>query len=181
MEISLGVLIRISLEEREEEQMSVGLAILVTLGICALSASLEGLLAGKNVKRYLAELRRPSYALPLWAWYVIGGLYYVIWGVVLYRMLRHEGGTTIRNIALALLLLMMGINAFWNYIFFRLGNLFLSFFAFPPYLIFAIALFVSLIQLDQLAACFILLYMLYLVYATQWSYRLWQLNRSAEY
>lgn len=159
--------------------MSIGYAILLSLGICAASAILEGVLAGRNVKQYLAGLRSPSYALPLWAWFVIGGLYYVIWGVVLYRMLRHEGGTSIRNIAFALLLLMMGINAFWNYVFFRAGNLFVSFLAFTPYIVFAIALFVCLMQLDQLAACLILLYMLYLVYATQWAYRLWQLNRSA--
>lgn len=159
--------------------MSIGFAILISLGICVISAILEGVLAGKNVKQYLAGLRRPSYSIPLWGWFAIGGLYYVIYCVVLYRILRHEGDATLRNIALTLLLLIMSVNAFWNYVFFRARNLFLSFFAFAPYPIFAVALFVCLVQFDQTAAGLVLLYLLYLVYATWWGYRLWNLNRSS--
>ncbi|HYJ85001.1 MAG TPA: tryptophan-rich sensory protein [Pyrinomonadaceae bacterium] len=159
--------------------MSIGFAILVSLGVCVISAILEGVFAGRNVKQYFARLRHPSYALPLWGWYVIGGFYYVIFGVVLYRILRQEGNATARNIALALLLLMMSVNAFWNYVFFRVRNLFVSFFAFTPYLFFAVALFVFLLQFDRIAAWLILLYLLYLIYAASWGYRLWILNRSS--
>ena len=71
--------------------MSIGFAILISFGVCVISAILEGVLAGKNVRQYLASLRRPRYAIPLWGWFTIGGLYYVICFVVLYRLLRHEG------------------------------------------------------------------------------------------
>ena len=139
---------------------------------------MEGVLAGKNVKQSLASLRHPTYSPPLWAWYVIGGLYYVICCVVLYRMFRHTGESSVRNIAVVLLLSLMSVNVIWNYVFFRARNLFVSVFAFSPYLIFAVALFICLLQFDVTSALFILLYLLYLVYASTWAYRLWTLNRS---
>lgn len=158
--------------------MSIGLAIVMSLGICALSAALEGIFAGTHVKQYFAELRRPSYAIPLWGWYVIGALYYVICFIVLYRMFRHEGEVTVRNISMALLFVMMFVNAFWNYVFFRLRNFFMSVFAFLPYLGIALALFICLLRFDEVAAWLVLLYLLYLLYATSWAYRLWRLNRT---
>ena len=53
---------------------------------------------------------------------------------------------------MALLLVMMGVNAFWNYVFFRTQNLLLSFFAFAFYPFVAIALFICLLQFDKIAA-----------------------------
>ena len=158
--------------------MSILLAVVITVAICALSAVLEGVLAGGNVKQYFARLQQPSYAISLKGWYAIGGLYYVICGVVLYRMLRHPEDTSVRNAALVLIVVMMGANAVWNYIFFRARNLFISFLAFGPYLVVTISLIIALSRFDQIGAWLISLYLLYLVYATSWSYRLWNLHRN---
>ena len=70
--------------------MSVGYAILVAIGICVVAAALEGLCAGRNVKAFFAKLKFPLFAAPFWLWTIIGGLYYVIFWFVLYRLLRIE-------------------------------------------------------------------------------------------
>jgi translocator protein len=158
--------------------MSIVLAVLITLAICVVSAILEGLMAGGNVKQYFARLQQPRYAVSLKAWYAIGALYYVVCGVVLYRMLRHPENTDIRIIAFALIVAMMSANAVWNYIFFRARNLFISFLAFGPYIVVTLSLIFALSRFDQIAASLICLYLLYLVYAITWSYRLWNLNRA---
>jgi tryptophan-rich sensory protein len=156
--------------------MSVSSAILISLGICVISAVLEGVFAGKNVKSFFAKLQFPSYSAPLRVWYIIGVVYYVICFFILYRIFRYDGDGSIKYVALTLLLVMMGVNAFWNYVFFRAQNLFLSFFAFAFYPFIAIALFICLLQFDEMAAWSIVPYFVYLIYAVRWGYRLWKLN-----
>jgi tryptophan-rich sensory protein len=109
-------------------------------------------------------------------WFVIGGAFYVVCFTVLYRLWNLPASGA-RNAALALLIGMMGMNALWNYLFFRARNLFLSFFGFLPYGLVALALFVLTLELDRVAALWILSYVAYLVYATAWGYGLWRINR----
>jgi len=109
--------------------MSASSAILISLAICAIAAALEGICAGKNVKSYFAELKFPPYSAPLWVWYIIGVLYYAICFTILYRIFRYEGDATPKRVSLMLILFMIAVNTFWNYLFFRARNLFYSFIA----------------------------------------------------
>lgn len=156
--------------------MSVGYAILIALGICLVAALLEGLFAGKNVKTFFGKLRTPSYSPPLWAWAIIGIGYYGICFTILYRLLRNDGETSIKHLAFILLLVVMAVNAFWNYVFFRLENLFYSFALSIFYSLVAVALFICLIQLDRIVALAQVPYLLYLIYAFRWGYGLLKLN-----
>src|SRR5713226_1321543 len=116
----------------EGTAMTPGYALLWSLGVCVLSAALEGIFAGGNVKQHFAKLRFPTYSIPLWGWFLIGALYYVICFILLYRLFRHEGDDALRTAALALLVAMIGANALWNWVFFRNKNLFISFVVFFP-------------------------------------------------
>jgi len=156
--------------------VSISLAIFVSLGICVLAAALEGVFAGKNVRLVFAKLRFPSYSAPLWVWYIVGVIYYVICFFILYRIFRHHGDTSTKHVALTLLAVMMSVNAFWNYVFFRAQNLFLSFFAFAFYPFIAVALFIFLLQFEEIAAWSLVPYFVYLLYAVWWGYGLWKLN-----
>lgn len=151
-------------------------AFLYSLVICATSATLEGILAGRGVQARFADLRLPQYSPPLPVWFVIGGVFYVICFTVLYRLFSLPA-SGLRYAALALLVGMMLMNALWNYVFFRLRDLSLSFVACLPYGLMAVALFVLTLKLDRLAALALLPYVLYLGYAGAWGYGLWRLNR----
>ena len=158
--------------------MSIISATLISLLICVISAMLEGLFAGKGVKAFIANLRTPSYSPPFRVWVIIGVFYYVISFFIIYRVLRHNGDSGMKAVSLTLLLAMMSVNAFWNYVFFRAQNLFLSFFAFVPYPLLAIALFVCLLQFESLAAWIFLPYLVYLNYAAFICYKYWKLNET---
>lgn len=149
-----------------------------SLAICALGAVLEGAFAGSGVKLRLASLRLPSYAVPFWGWMVIGALYYAICFSVLYRLFLLPASSG-RTAALALVATFMFVNALWNYFFFRSRNLFHAYLLGLPYCAVAVSLFLLLLlRLDRMAAWFLLPYLLYLVYASAWGYRIWKLNRS---
>jgi benzodiazapine receptor len=159
--------------------MSAGYAILVAIGACALAAALEGLCAGRKIKSFFAELRFPPYSAPLWVWSIIGGLYYVIFCFVIYRLLRLDSDSALRPTALMLILFMMVANALTNYIIFRARDLRLAFIVGALFPFMDVALFICLIRLDRVAAWSLVPYLLYRVYAVWWGYGLWKMNDRA--
>ena len=152
------------------------LALVYSLAVCALSVALEGLFAGGSIKQRLAALQVPRYVPPLWGWIVIGAFYYVICFLLLYRLFSMPT-LNLRQWALSLLGGMMFINAFWNYFFFRSRNLFHTYLIGLPYCVIAVGLFSVLLRLDRLAAWVLFPYLLYLVYAARFGYRVWKLNQ----
>jgi tryptophan-rich sensory protein len=94
-------------------------ALVAALVICGASALFEGLAAGRGVKQRFVELQLPRYSAPLATWIGIGALYYGICFAISYRLLSADVGFSLRGGAFALLLLLIGINIFWNVLFFR--------------------------------------------------------------
>ena len=156
--------------------MSAGYSILISVGACIVAAALEGACAGKNVRAFYAELRFPRYSAPLWVWGIIGGLYYLIFWFVLYRLLRLDSDSALRGATLALLLFMMAANALTNYVIFRARNLRLSFIIDNLFPVMDMTLFLCLLRLERVAAWALIPYLLYRVYAVWWGYSLWRLN-----
>lgn len=150
-------------------------ALILSLLICAIGAGLEGLFAGKGVKDRLASLRLPAYAPPFWVWVIIGGLYYAICFAIWTRLFLLPRSPA-QSMAFVLLATMMFINAFWNYLFFRGRHLHYAYLIGLPYGALALALFILLLNLDRPAAWYFVPYLVYLVYASVWSYRVWKLN-----
>ena len=160
--------------------MSASSAIFVSVGVCILAATLEGVCAGRNVKAYFATLRWPAYSAPLWVWYIIGGLYYLVFFFVMYRVLKLDGNSAFKLTVLGLILFMMVANGLWNYVFFRARKLFASFISGSLAPILDLTLFICLIKLDKIAAWSLIPYLLYRVYAVRWGYGLWKHNRPAK-
>ena len=153
-------------------------AIIYSLAICALSAALEGLFAGRGIKQRLANLHMPSFAIPFWGWIIIGGLYYVICFAILSRLFSLPPSDA-RSAAFVLLGVLMFVNALWNYFFFRTRNLLHAYRLGLSYVAIALSLFLLLLlRVDRIAAWCLLPYLLYLCYATIWGYRIWKFNSS---
>ena len=130
--------------------------------------------------KFLATLRQPHFAPPLWLWTIIGVFYYLICFLVLVRLLHVEPGNMLRPVAIALILALLAINAFFNYVLFRMRNLFASLVVFVAYDLIAIALTMSLLLLDKAAALVFTAYPVYLMFANCWAYQLWRLNQPTQ-
>ena len=157
--------------------MSITTAVLISLGICLVAAVLEGLCAGKGVKEYFGKLKFPRYSAPLWVWYIIGGVYYLVFFFVIYRILRHNTDHVLTQATLVFILFMMVLNALWNYVFFRAQNLFVSFIVASLFPLLDVFLLILLIELDKLAAWALVPYLIYRVYGVWWGYGFWKANR----
>lgn len=156
--------------------MSSNYALLVSLGVCAIAAALEGACAGNNVKAYFAKLKSPRYSPPLWVWYIIGGLYYATFFFVVYRILTRGANSSLAITTLAVVLVMMLANALWNYLFFRAQKLFISVLVAFLAPVMDLVLLICLIRLDRVAAWALIPYLIYRVYSVWWAYGFWKLN-----
>ena len=148
----------------------------LALAACIVSAALEGLFAGRGAKEYMASLRMPRFAPSMPVWYVIGAVYYIACFVILYRLFDKPPTEPNRTTAITLMLVLMSINAFWNYIFFRARNLFAVMWTGVVYTIVALGLMAALLATDTIAALIFAPYLVYLLFANFWGYQLWRLN-----
>lgn len=146
------------------------------LALCALAAVAEAALAGNNVSLRFSELAQPRLSPPLWLWAVIGGLYYVLFFLIL-RTLLGAAARPLTSRALVLVAVMLAANAGWNWVFFRARDLWLSTIYWAPYTAIAFALGHTLWRMESPLFRWYALYLTYFVYATWWGLSIWRLNQ----
>jgi translocator protein len=146
------------------------------LGACAVAAVSEGLLAGSDVGGRFSELLLPPFAPPLWAWAILGFLYYVLFFFLLNSLLGSRPTQTLTVGALVLVAILLAANATWNWLFFRERDLWLSTVFLAPYTAVALTLAFVLFRLRSPLFSWYLLYVAYLLYAAWWGISLWRLN-----
>lgn len=149
---------------------------IAALAACIAGAGLEGVLAGRGVRRRLAELRQPPYSPPFVVWMGIGLAYYVICFVLLSRLI---GSVTspLRWWAVVLVLILMAGNAIWNLVFFRFRDIDAGVAVSAVYAALAVVLAIVLLWVDPVGAWVLLPYLVYLAYAAWWMLALRRLNR----
>jgi translocator protein len=144
------------------------------------AAALEAICAGTKVKSFFSVLRSPPYSPPLWLWSIIGAAYYLLFGFVLYRLLRLDPSIGLRAATIGLVVVMMILNALSNYVIFRARDLRLAFLIGALFPVLDLALFICLLQLHSSAATFMVPYLVYRIYAVYWGYALWRANPRAK-
>jgi translocator protein len=147
--------------------------VLATIGPTVAAAVLGNVFVGRESQRWFRELRQPRLAVPFPAFVAVGGIYYLLLGVVPYRVLQRENALAAR-----LGLVVLALNEVWNIAFFGRRS---TRNAFLGSVVFAVPL--SALQKavgdDRVATLALAPYTPWLlVYDVPWSYRLWRLNPS---
>src|SRR5262245_53737681 len=115
--------------------------------VCLVAAMSEALVSGTDARSRFRKLRLPSYSPAFGIWILIGVLYYIMCFIILRRLPSAPDFSGLYRSAFVLVVAMLGGNAAWNALFFRLGALRLSFLAFLPYGIVVVALTVLIIPI----------------------------------
>jgi tryptophan-rich sensory protein len=151
-------------------------AALASVALCAAAAGLEGACAGGNVRGFFQTLRFPRFSAPLWVWSIIGALYYVIFGFVVFRLLSTAPRSALTSAAFALIMVMMFGNAIANLVIFRARNLRLSYVIGWVFALLDVLLFGLVVWFDSVAARALVPYLVYRIYAVWWGRALMKLN-----
>ena len=149
----------------------------ISVGLCAAVAVLEGFLTGSGLKDWYPHLRKPWWHIPLWASIVIGLIVYAIDGFVAYRALTAVSPVGDRAVALTALVVVMVLNALWNYAFFEYRSTLVGFLGLIGFLGPLFVLQTVLFVYDPVAAWVHLAYTLYvLAYDVPLFYTIRRLN-----
>lgn len=150
--------------------------LLGAVAACVLVALFGATLVGEALGGWYEGLEKPWFLVPLWAFYVVGALYYAAFAAVLYRVFVHVQDRRGRFVCLALILCVMLSNELWNYFFFGLRSTLAGFVGVALFLVPLTALVFALYRYERVSAMILAPYYLWVVYDLAWTFELWRLN-----
>ena len=150
------------------------IALLKTIGLCLISIVIEAASATKDGKKWFENLNQPRYSFPFSVWYLVGGLYYLICGVIAYRI--FHASSTVFSLPIILLALMMVVNGLTNFVLFKLKSLKQFYWSLYLFILLLISLMVTLFPDDQISFWLAGLYLLWLWYDLYYFRTLWKIN-----
>lgn len=151
-------------------------ALLKTVALCLISVIIEAVSATKNGKKWFENLRQPKFSFPFSLWYVVGGLYYIICGIIAYR--QFSTSTETFTLPIILLTLIMVINGLTNFILFKFRSLKMFYLVLYPFIALFIVLIIVLFRTDKLSVILAGIYLAWLVYDLYYFLNLWKLNKN---
>lgn len=150
--------------------------LLQTILYCSIFILIEALSVSKTGKDWFQSLRQPRYALPFTVWYFVGGLYYIICGIIIYRLFQNKESSDF-YLTLFLLTLMMLGNALPNLFLFKQKSLKKFYLSGIPFSIILAALYFQLLRTDILSSWVLLPYFIWLCYDFYYFRNLMKLNK----
>lgn len=149
------------------------------LATCVLFAVLGSALTGDSLGEWYGNLEKPWFLVPLWVFFLVGLIYYVLGITVLYRILVHVADYRAKLTCLSLALVVLLANELWNYVFFGLRSTLAGFVGIALFLVPLTALIMALYKHERLSAKMFFPYYLWVLYDLAWTYELWRLNAGA--
>ena len=140
-------------------------------------ATIGVLLAGDAMETWYPTLEMPWLNIPVWAFIPVQILYYLICGIIIYRILKYVTPNRQRNISLALLLTMMISAELWNFPFLGLRSTFAGWVGMILFTMMAIGVYVHLRRAERYSAHIMIPYLVWLVVDNIWIFELWRVNR----
>jgi len=148
--------------------------LLETILLCLISIVIEAVSTTKDGKQWFENLKQPKYSLPFSFWYVVGGLYYIICGIIAYR--QFAASNIIFSLPIIILAVIMIINGLTNLLLFRFRSLETFYWVIYPFMALLISLIAILLKRDVFSAWLAFIYLAWLMYDLYYLYNLWKLN-----
>ena len=149
-------------------------SLIKTFILCFISIIIEAISATKEGKQWFEQLKRPKYSFSLPVWYIVGGIYYIIFGIVAYRLFSVN--SNLFSLPIILLIFILLLNGFGNFIVFKYKSLKWFYLIIYPYAILLSWFIILLIDIDKLSAALATIYLLWLIYDLYYGYNIWKLN-----
>ena len=150
------------------------IALLKTIALCLISIVIEAVSATKEGREWFESLKRPKYSFSLKVWYVVGAAYYLVFGIVAYRLFTKN--FSFLSTPILLLVLVMLVNGLSNFLVFQYKSVKWFYFIIYPFGVLLLALIVVVHPIDAFAAFLASLYFLWLIYDVYYGYHMWKLN-----
>lgn len=151
-------------------------ALFKTIGVCLVSIIIEAISATKDGVKWFGDLKRPKYSFPMKIWYVVGAVYYILFGIATYR--QFALGKSFASFSILLLTFVMIVNGLSNFVIFKYRSLKWFYLIIYPFVFVLLTLVIVLWKDDKISAGLVSLYLLWLFYDLYYGYNIWKLNSS---
>lgn len=151
-------------------------SLLAAVALPVLFAAFGTALVGGSGLEWYEGLEKPPFLVPLGVFYLVGALYYVLFAVVVYRVLARVEDPGGRALSLGLTVGVMLLNELWNFGFFGLRSTLAGFLGILVFLVLLTALGAALRRYERFAAWLLVPYYAWVLYDVIWTYELWRLN-----
>jgi benzodiazapine receptor len=143
---------------------------------CVLFALFGTALIGESLGDWYGALDKPWFLVPLWAFGIVGSVYYILFAIVLYRILVHVGDRRGKVTSLGLTIGVLFLNELWNYGFFGLESTLVGFLGIAVFLVPVTALLLTLRVHERFSAGLVTIYWAWVFYDLAWTFALWRMN-----
>ena len=147
-------------------------AFLYTIVCCLISLIIAGKSGSNEDKEWFANLNHPDHSFMLKIVNVVGVIFYLLFGFILYHLFVNNDIVSI--VLVILIIQLMGLSPFFKY---KTKNLKLFFFTMLVFPILALALIFFLLQTNLSLAMLVMVFSLWLAYDMSYYYRLMKLNK----
>jgi len=136
---------------------------------------LSGWLSRDGMRLYSETVQQPPFSPPMWLFPIAWGILYALMGFGAARVWRSPEGKH-RSQGLNLYIAQLVVNFFWSLIFFNARAYGFALLWLVLLLVLVVAMALSFLKTDRLAAIAQLPYILWLLFAAYLNYGVWQLN-----
>jgi benzodiazapine receptor len=150
--------------------------LLFAIAVCALFALFGAALIGESLGDWYGGLDKPWFLVPLWAFGIVGAVYYLLFATILYRILVHVGDRRGKITSLVLTVTVLFLNELWNFGFFGLESTLVGFLGMAVFLVPVTALLHTLRVHERLSAGLVTVYWAWVLYDLAWTFALWRMN-----
>ena len=151
--------------------------LIICVSICLLTGFLGSFLTMDSVKTWYAELSKPSFNPPDWAFGVVWPILYVMMGISAFLIWNKGLNNKQVKIALILFLLQLVLNGLWTPIFFGLHMMGLALVEITLLWLTILATMIIFWKISKPAVYLLIPYILWVSFAIVLNAALWHLNR----
>jgi len=156
--------------------MKVIAKLISSISICLMTGLVGSALTMDSVKTWYAELSKPSFNPPDWAFGVVWPILYAMMGVAAFLIWRKGIGSRQVRVALGLFVLQLILNGIWTPIFFGLHMMGLALAEMILLWLAILATIVNFWKISKPAAYLLIPYILWVSFAIALNAALWHLN-----
>lgn len=142
---------------------------------CQAPGLIGGIFTVKSVKTWYLTINKPSFNPPSWVFGPVWTVLYILMGISVYVIWKKSDVQNV-NLAIALFVIQLSLNAFWSILFFGLKNPQLAFFEIIAMWVFILACIIVFFPISQTASYLLIPYLLWVSFAAFLNYSIWKLN-----
>lgn len=148
-------------------------ALYKTIGLCLVSILIEAASYTKEGKRWFQVLNKPQYSFSISVWYFVGAVYYILFGIIAYRLFKDASD---RSVQISLLVIIMVLNGVGNFILFKYRSTKWFYLVIYPFGLILLTFIILLFPNDITSTALSSIYFVWLIYDLYYAYWLWKLN-----